>query len=75
MHFDMLGIHPAIASHRLNVLASLRPIRQKVLRFHPNRQKIIQSEVKKLIAVGFIREVDYPEWLVNVVVVPKKEGK
>ena len=25
--------------------------------------------------VGFIREVEYPDWLANVVVVPKKEGK
>ncbi|RVW36798.1 hypothetical protein CK203_103356 [Vitis vinifera] len=24
---------------------------------------------------GFIREVEYPDWLANVVVVPKKEGK
>ena len=29
----------------------------------------------KLLEVGFIREVEYPDWLANVVVVPKKEGK
>ena len=29
----------------------------------------------KLLDAGFIREVEYPEWLANVVVVPKKEGK
>ena len=28
-----------------------------------------------LLAAGFIREVKYPEWLANVVVVPKKGGK
>ena len=28
----------------------------------------------KLLDVEFIREVEYPEWLANVVVVPKKEG-
>lgn len=31
--------------------------------------------MEKLLAVGFIREVEYPEWLANVVVVPKKEEK
>lgn len=31
--------------------------------------------MEKLLAVGFIREVEYPEWLANVVVIPKKEGK
>ena len=29
----------------------------------------------KLLAVGFISEIKYPEWLANVVVVPKKGGK
>ena len=38
-----------------------------------DRQKIIQAEIDKLLAVGFIREVEYPEWLENVVVIPKKK--
>ena len=71
----MPGIHPSTASHRLNILPSSRPVRRKVRRFHPDRQKIIQSEVNKLLDVRFIREVEYPEWLANVVVVPKKEGR
>ena len=29
----------------------------------------------KLLAVGFIKEIQYPEWLSNVVVVPKKNDK
>ena len=28
-----------------------------------------------LLEAGFIREIKYPEWLANVVVVPKKEEK
>ena len=71
----MPGIHPSIASHRLNILPSSRLIRQKVQRFHLDRQRIIQDEVDKLLAVGFIREVKYPNWLANVVVVPKKWEK
>ena len=71
----MPGIHPSVASHRLNILPSSRPVRQKARRFHPDRHKIIQDEVDKLLDVGFIREVEHSEWLTNVVVVPKKEGK
>ena len=74
-HADMKGIHPSITSHKLNVLPTARPIRQKVRRFHPDRQKIIRNEIDKLLEAKFIREVDYPDWLANVVVVPKKEGK
>lgn len=72
---DMTGIHPMVASHRLNTLATSRLVQQKIRRFHPDRQKIIQNEIEKLLAAGFIREVKYPEWLANVVMVPKKEGK
>jgi hypothetical protein len=32
-------------------------------------------EVQRLLDAGFIREVTYPEWLVNVVMVKKKNGK
>ncbi|RVW34458.1 hypothetical protein CK203_081373 [Vitis vinifera] len=74
-HSDMKGIDPSITSHKLNILQTARPIRQKVRRFHPDRQKIIRIEIDNLLEAGFIREVDYPDWLANVVVVPKKEGK
>ena len=35
----------------------------------------MQVEVDNLLKAGFIREVKYPKWLANVVVVPKKGGK
>ena len=71
----MKGIHPSIISHKLNILPTARPVKQRVRRFHPDRQKIIREEIEKLLEVGFIREVENPDWLANVVVVPKKEGK
>ena len=74
-HSDMPKIHPPVGSHRLNVIPSSRPIRQKVRRFHPDRQKIIQSEVDKLLTSGFIRKEEYLNWMVNVVVVPKNGEK
>ena len=74
-HSNMTGISLANASHKLNVLPSAKPVRRKVRRFHPNRQQIIQAEVDNLLEARFIKEVKYLEWLANVVVVPKKEGK
>lgn len=35
----------------------------------------MQDEVQKLLASNFIREVDYPSWLANVVMVKKSSGK
>ncbi|RVW53618.1 Transposon Tf2-8 polyprotein [Vitis vinifera] len=74
-HADMKGIHPSITSHRLNVFPTARPVRQKIRRFHPDRQKVIRNEIDKLLEAGFIREVDYPDWLANVVVFPFATNK
>ena len=63
-----------LASQKLNVILSAKPMRQKVRRFHPNRHQIIQTEVGNLMRASFIREVKYLECLSNVVVVPKKSG-
>jgi hypothetical protein len=34
-----------------------------------------KAEVQRLLNAGFIREVAYPQWLANVVMVKKKNGK
>ena len=71
----MSGISPIHASHKLNVAPSAKPVKQKVRRFHPDRHLVIQTEVDNLLHNGFIRLVKYPEWLANMVVVPKKGNK
>ena len=72
---DMGGIDPAIITHRLNVSPSFKPVKQKRRSFAPERQKAINEEVVKLLQEGAIREVEYPEWLANVVLVKKANGK
>ena len=71
----MAGIDSSLTSHKLNITASTKPIRQKIRRFHPDRHQIIQTEVDNLLRAGFIIEVKYPNWLANMVVVPKKDDK
>ena len=71
----MVGINPTVTSHKLNVIPTAKPVRQKVRRFHHAHHQIIQTEVNNLLEVDFIREVKYPEWLAKVVVVPKKGSK
>ena len=43
--------------------------------FAQEREKAIAEEVRKLLEAGFIREVYYPDWLANVVMVKKSNGK
>ena len=72
---DMGGIDPTVITHRLNVSPSFKLVKQKMRSFAPERQKVINEEVDKLLQAGAIREVEYPEWLANVVLVPKANGK
>ena len=71
----MTEIDPMLAFHKLNVIPSVKPVSREVMSFHPDDHQIIQTEVDNLLRAGFIKEVKYPEWLANVVVVPKKGGK
>ena len=71
----MGGIDPAIITHRLNVSPSFKPVKKKRRSFAPERQKAINEEVGKLLRAGAIREVEYLEWLANVVLVKKANDK
>ena len=71
----MGGIDPTMITHRLNVSPSFKPIKKKRRSFTPERQKAINEEVGKLLQAGAIKEVEYPEWLANVVLVKKANGK
>ena len=74
-HEDMPGISLKIIQHKLNVNPERKPVQQRRTAFAPERDQAITEEVTKLLAVGFIREVYYPDWLANVVLVKKANGK
>ncbi|XP_075663351.1 uncharacterized protein LOC142632925 [Castanea sativa] len=71
----MAGIDSTVIVHSLNVSPSFSPIRQKKRVFTPERDRAIAEEVRKLKETDFIREVYYPNWLANVVMVKKTNGK
>ena len=71
----MGGVDPAVITHRLNVNPLFEPVKQNRRSFTPERQKAINEEVDKLLQARTIRDVDYPEWLANVVLVKKANDK
>ena len=74
-HDDMPGIDPSVITHRLNVYPSSKPVPQKKRVFAPKRDKAIKEEVQKLTTAQFIRKFYYLDWLANVVIVKKTNGK
>ncbi|KAL0302897.1 UNVERIFIED_CONTAM: hypothetical protein Sradi_6157800 [Sesamum radiatum] len=71
---DLEGIDPCVITHHLNLDPTVRPIKQKNRHFGPEKDKIIQGEVKKLLTTGHITEIQFPKWLSNVVLGPSREG-
>ena len=72
---DMGGIYYAVITHMLNVSLSFKQFKQNRRSFAPERQKTINEEVDKLLQADAIREIEYSEWLANVVLVKKENGK
>jgi len=72
---DMPGIDPDFLCHRLAMDPQVRPICQRRRKFNEEKRQAIKDETHKLLAAGHIREIQYPEWLANVVLVRKSSGK
>ena len=72
---DIPGLNPTIVQHHLPILPHARPVKQKLRRLHPRWSLQVKEEIQKQLGVGFLSVVEYPEWLANVVPVPKKDGK
>jgi hypothetical protein len=70
---DMARIPREVIEHRLGIDPSYKPIKQKERRYTPKRRETIQQEVKKSLDAGFIRPVDYPNWLANPVLIEKPD--
>ena len=74
-HSDMPGIPPSLSCHKLNVSPHNKPVKQKHHAFNQERYDAIEQEVDRLLAARFIRETVYPDWVSNVVLVKKSNGK
>ena len=71
----MPGLDPQVVMYRPNINPDAKPVKQQQRRIRPEIMKAIQSEVKKLIDSGFIREEQHPDWVANIVPVTKKIGR
>ncbi|XP_050242260.1 uncharacterized protein LOC126691242 [Quercus robur] len=73
--YEAPGIDPSFICHRLNVNPTIIPKRQPPRGPSKEHAETVRSEVAKLKQAGAIKEVLYPQWLANTVVVKKKTGK
>jgi len=72
---DMASLDTDIVQHKLPLKPECPPVRQKLRRMKPEMSLKIKEEVQKQFDVGFLAVAKYPQWVANIVPVPKKDGK
>ena len=72
---DMPGLDPEIAAHKIPLYPDAKPKKQKLRRMRPDMSLKIKEEVVKMWEAGFLEVSVHPEWVANIVPVPKKNGK
>ena len=73
--YEAPGVDPVFACRNLNVDPLSRPVVQKGRRISPLHKEAVCEEVNRLIEAGAIKEILYPTWLSNTVVIKKRNGK
>jgi hypothetical protein len=72
---DLCGFNRDVIEHSLNVDPAIRPRKHKLRKMSDDKAEGARNEVKRLLSAEVIREVTYPEWLANTVMVKKANGK
>ena len=73
--YEVPGVDPRFIVHRLNVDPLYPPKKRKPRQMTKPHVKALKEEVKKLKQAGAIKEVFFPNWLLDTVLVKKKNGK
>jgi len=72
---DLKGISEEVVVHTIPLRTDAKPISQRPYRTNPKVAFTIQEELKKMLDVGFIYEIEHSDWVSPIVCVPKKNGK
>jgi hypothetical protein len=72
---DLCGVNRSIIEHSLIVDRTIRPRKHKLQKMSEDNAEGAKNEVKRLLSAMVIREVTYPKWLANTVMVNKANGK
>ena len=69
----MPGIPRRLAEHSINILKGYKPVKQTLQHFSEPKRQAMGEELAKQIEARFISEIKHPDWLANLVMVPKKD--
>lgn len=71
---EMPGLDSRVVTHKHNIKEGTTPLKQLPRHFRPELEIKIKHEIQKLLDVGFIKPIQHPTWLTNIVPVKKKKN-
>lgn len=72
-YVDMPGIDPEVAHHHIPFCLDTKPIKKKLRRIKPDWLLKMKEENTKQINAKFLMVTKYPQWVADIVPVPKKD--
>lgn len=72
---EMPRLQLDIVVHRLAIKPGFSPVKQAECQFRHSIDTFISKEIMKLKEAKFIREVQYPKWITNIVPIKNKNGQ
>jgi hypothetical protein len=64
-----------VAEHALRIRPGSKSIQQHLYLLNEEKHRVIDEEITKLLAAGFIKEVYHPKWSANPILVKNKSEK
>jgi hypothetical protein len=71
----MPGFSWEITEHTLNIKTGSESVKQGLLCFNQEKHRAMGKELSRLLVIGFIKEIQHPNWIANLVLMPKKNEK
>ena len=72
---DIPRLNTKIVVHKIPVKLECPPVRQALRRMKSEIILKIKKDVEKQLKAGFLTTITYLDWVANIVLVPKKDGK
>jgi hypothetical protein len=71
----LLGVPREVTEHTLNIKPDSKPVKQGLRCFNQEKHQAMNEELSRLLDTSFVKEVQHPDWIANLVLVPKKNGE
>jgi hypothetical protein len=72
---EIPNVSQAVVEHTLNIKPGSRLVKQGLRRFNQEKCQAVGEKLSRILAAGFIREVQHSDWIANLVLMPKKNSK